>query len=64
MFFFTCVIIELGADHHDYHHMSFVNNFSSSFRWWDTLFGTDLKYIAYKKQKREEAAALAAKKAE
>ncbi|KAJ1649933.1 C-4 sterol methyl oxidase, partial [Coemansia sp. RSA 25] len=30
-----------GADHHDYHHASFVNNFSSSFRWWDTLFGTD-----------------------
>ncbi|KAI9592514.1 fatty acid hydroxylase superfamily-domain-containing protein [Syncephalis fuscata] len=53
-----------GADHHDYHHMSFVNNFSSSFRWWDTLFGTDLKYIAYKKQKREEEAALAAKKVE
>ncbi|KAJ2078905.1 C-4 sterol methyl oxidase [Coemansia sp. RSA 988] len=37
-----------GADHHDYHHASFINNFSSSFRWWDRMFGTDIKYQAYK----------------
>ncbi|KAI8871762.1 hypothetical protein GQ42DRAFT_161792 [Ramicandelaber brevisporus] len=37
-----------GADHHDYHHMTFLNNFSSSFRWWDTMFGTDTKYHAHK----------------
>ncbi|KAJ1798844.1 C-4 sterol methyl oxidase [Coemansia sp. RSA 2399] len=37
-----------GADHHDYHHAAFVNNFSSSFRWWDTIFGTDTKYHAHK----------------
>ncbi|KAJ1873015.1 C-4 sterol methyl oxidase [Coemansia sp. RSA 990] len=37
-----------GADHHDYHHAAFVNNFSSSFRWWDRIFGTDSKYQAHK----------------
>ena len=39
-----------GADHHDFHHMAFVNNFSTSFRWLDALFGTDDKYRAYKKR--------------
>ncbi|KAJ7207947.1 hypothetical protein GGX14DRAFT_634537 [Mycena pura] len=39
-----------GADHHDFHHMAFTNNFSTSFRWWDRLFGTDDKYRAYKKR--------------
>ncbi|KAJ1922012.1 C-4 sterol methyl oxidase [Mycoemilia scoparia] len=43
-----------GADHHDYHHMAFVNNFSSSFRWWDTLFGTDVKYHEHKKRLAEK----------
>lgn len=43
-----------GADHHDYHHMAFVNNFASSFRWWDYLFGTDTKYRAYRKRQAEE----------
>jgi len=37
-----------GADHHDFHHMAFTNNYSTSFRWWDHLFGTDDKYLAYK----------------
>ncbi|ELU38872.1 C-4 methyl sterol oxidase [Rhizoctonia solani AG-1 IA] len=39
-----------GADHHDFHHMAFVNNFSTSFRWLDHWFGTDDKYLAYKKR--------------
>lgn len=39
-----------GADHHDFHHMAFVNNYSTSFRWWDHLLGTDNKYRAYKKR--------------
>lgn len=30
--------------------MAFVNNFSTSFRWLDALFGTDDKYRAYKKR--------------
>lgn len=70
-----------GAEHHDFHHMAFVNvspsliltrshadrsrfradglirvlwsrlqNYSTSFRWWDHLLGTDTKYQAYRKR--------------
>jgi len=45
-----------GADYHDFHHMAFVNNFSSSFRWCDFIFGTDEKYRAYKKRIRQARA--------
>jgi methylsterol monooxygenase len=48
-----------GADHHDFHHMAFVNNYSTSFRWWDAMMGTDTKYRAYKA--RMAAARAAAK---
>ncbi|GJJ14249.1 C-4 sterol methyl oxidase [Clathrus columnatus] len=37
-----------GADHHDFHHMAFMNNYSTSFRYLDYIFGTDDKYRAYK----------------
>ena len=30
--------------------MAFVNNFSTSFRWCDALFGTDDKYREYRKR--------------
>ncbi|KAJ7640484.1 hypothetical protein DFH06DRAFT_1216142 [Mycena polygramma] len=50
-----------GADHHDFHHMAFTNNFASSFQWWDRLFGTDVKYHEYKA--RIEAAKKALKNA-
>lgn len=33
-----------GADHHDYHHMSFLGCYSTSFRWWDFCLGTDKGY--------------------
>lgn len=39
-----------GADHHDFHHMAFTNNYSTSFRWFDRAFGTDDKYRAYRKR--------------
>ncbi|KII84776.1 hypothetical protein PLICRDRAFT_94923 [Plicaturopsis crispa FD-325 SS-3] len=39
-----------GAEHHDFHHMAFTNNFSTSFRWCDRLFGTDTKYREYRKR--------------
>ena len=42
-----------GAEHHDFHHMAFVNNFSTSFRWCDRLFGTDTKYREYRKRVQE-----------
>ena len=28
--------------------MAFTNNYSTSFRWWDRIFGTDDKYRAYR----------------
>ncbi|KAI8918888.1 hypothetical protein BC831DRAFT_481892 [Entophlyctis helioformis] len=37
-----------GADFHDYHHMAFVGNYSSSFRWWDAIMGTDKAFHAWK----------------
>ncbi|KAJ1926297.1 C-4 sterol methyl oxidase [Tieghemiomyces parasiticus] len=46
-----------GAEHHDYHHMAFVNNYSTSFRWWDYLCGTDLKYRAWRKEHDHKLAA-------
>ncbi|KAJ1988696.1 C-4 sterol methyl oxidase [Dimargaris cristalligena] len=42
-----------GAEHHDYHHMAFVNNYSTAFRWWDYLCGTDSKYRAWKKEQEK-----------
>lgn len=44
-----------GADHHDFHHQAFVNNFSTSFRWWDWTLGTDKKYRAFRRRQAAEA---------
>lgn len=41
--------------------MAFTNNFSTSFRWWDRVLGTDDKYLAYRK--RVDAAKAAMKNA-
>lgn len=30
--------------------MAFTNNFSTSFRWWDRIFGTDDKYRQYRER--------------
>ncbi len=30
--------------------MAFTNNFSTSFRWWDHIFGTDDKFRQYKER--------------
>jgi methylsterol monooxygenase len=30
--------------------MAFTNNYSTSFRWWDRILGTDDKYRAYRKK--------------
>ncbi|EJD06589.1 C4-methyl sterol oxidase [Fomitiporia mediterranea MF3/22] len=47
-----------GAEHHDYHHMAFMDNFASSFRYLDFIFGTDERYRAHKAKlnKMKEAA--------
>lgn len=47
-----------GAEHHDFHHMAFTNNFSTSFRWWDYIFGTDAKYRVYRAKLAAQKAAL------
>lgn len=33
-----------GTKFHDFHHYNFVGNYSSTFTWWDKLFGTDAQY--------------------
>ncbi|GAA5859694.1 hypothetical protein JCM5296_004482 [Sporobolomyces johnsonii] len=53
-----------GADHHDYHHSAFQDCYSTSFRWWDTLMGTDSKYHAFRDKQKAEKKAQAAKKAQ
>ncbi|KAJ3111075.1 C-4 sterol methyl oxidase [Phlyctochytrium bullatum] len=57
-----------GADFHDYHHMAFNGNYSSTFRHWDWIFGTDAGYNAHcaksrAARKAKKAAQLAASKA-
>ncbi|KAF7973796.1 hypothetical protein HWV62_20368 [Athelia sp. TMB] len=47
-----------GAEHHDFHHMAFTNNFSTSFRWWDRILGTDDKYRVYRKKVEAAKAAM------
>lgn len=38
--------------------MAFTNNYSTSFRWCDRIFGTDNKYQAYKKRLASAKAAM------
>lgn len=44
-----------GAEFHDHHHMNFVGNYATSFRWCDWMFGTDKYYRRYKAAKAERA---------
>lgn len=39
--------------------MAFTNNYSTSFRWWDRIFGTDNKYRAYRARVNEVKKAMA-----
>ncbi|XP_025033001.1 methylsterol monooxygenase 1-like [Python bivittatus] len=44
-----------GACFHDFHHMNFIGNYSSTFTWWDKLFGTDSQYRTHtEKGKKQE----------
>ncbi|XP_066574149.1 methylsterol monooxygenase 1 [Amia ocellicauda] len=36
-----------GARFHDFHHMNFIGNYSSTFTWWDKIFSTDSLYNTY-----------------
>jgi methylsterol monooxygenase len=42
-----------GARFHDFHHKNFIGNYSSSFVWWDWLFGTDKQYKEYLTQQKK-----------
>lgn len=46
----------LGIRFHDFHHKNFVGNYSSSFVWWDWLFGTDKQYKEYIAQEKMKKA--------
>lgn len=43
-----------GADFHDHHHMVFLGNYGTSFRWCDWMFGTDTRYNNYKKEQAKK----------
>jgi methylsterol monooxygenase len=38
--------------------MAFTNNFATSFRWWDRIFGTDKKYQEYRARVRASKKAM------
>ncbi|KAJ3249806.1 C-4 sterol methyl oxidase [Chytriomyces hyalinus] len=42
-----------GADWHDYHHLAFIGNYGSTFRYWDWICGTDVGYIKHTAKKAE-----------
>jgi methylsterol monooxygenase len=44
-----------GAEFHDYHHMAFVGNYSSTFTIWDKVFGTDSKYQLWKSKQTKKS---------
>ena len=44
----------VGADFHDHHHMVFLGNYASSFRFWDWLCGTDHRYKSWKKRQQQQ----------
>jgi len=43
-----------GARFHDFHHYNFIGNYSSTFVWWDKLFGTDSQYVEFYKSKQQK----------
>ncbi|KAI1618138.1 methylsterol monooxygenase [Exophiala viscosa] len=45
-----------GADHHDVHHEKFLGNYSSSFRWWDAVMGTEAGSASDKKLREKKVA--------
>ncbi|PRP72987.1 hypothetical protein PROFUN_14650 [Planoprotostelium fungivorum] len=54
--FKTVIPFWSGADHHDYHHQAFTNCYATSFRWWDSLMGTDMRYHAFRQRQHKEKA--------
>jgi sterol desaturase/sphingolipid hydroxylase (fatty acid hydroxylase superfamily) len=50
-----------GAKFHDYHHETFVGNYSSTFTIWDWMFGTDKSYRSRLAERERKAKAAADK---
>ena len=48
-----CYICYLGAKFHDFHHMNFTGNYSSTFYYWDKIFGTDQQFNKYVAEKEK-----------
>ena len=48
-----------GADFHDHHHMVFLGNYGSFFRFWDWVAGTDVRYRNYKQSQLQKKSASA-----
>ncbi|XP_039203381.1 methylsterol monooxygenase 1-like [Crotalus tigris] len=48
----------VGSRFHDFHHMNLNGNYSSTFTWWDKLFGTDSQYNSYKEKMKKEKDAM------
>ena len=58
------LLLHPGAKFHDFHHYNFVGNYSSSFMWWDWLFGTDRQYREYQVKMKQKKALEAQKKSQ
>jgi len=43
-----------GAEFHDFHHEKFTDNYASTFKIWDSLFGTNKKYLEQRARERAE----------
>ncbi|CAD7681321.1 unnamed protein product [Nyctereutes procyonoides] len=42
-----------GSWHHDFYHMNFIGNYSSTFTWWDRIFGTDSQFTVYNEKMKK-----------
>ena len=48
------VPFNVTSDHHSYHHLKNIGNYSQFTQFWDRVFGTDHSYFEFKKQIREK----------
>ncbi|XP_035555068.1 methylsterol monooxygenase 1-like [Canis lupus familiaris] len=42
-----------GSWHHDFYHMNFIGNYSSTFTWWDRIFGTDSQFTVFNEKMKK-----------
>ena len=56
---FPCHLINIfpftiSSEFHDFHHLKNIGNYSGFSRFWDNLFGTDVAYTEFKKDKKNQ----------